>query len=208
MTLHKKFILFFTLLVVCALLSAATSFNHFYQEEQIEKLAPRYKAFLREAQAQMTPDDLQKFLSMDNDRQRDRFITAFKTSQRSRDNVRTLYLLRMTQVLDLTEEQTAKIFPRISRVEKEKQELNKNLSRLLRELRFRLREEGTGEEELTNRIQEIKDLGFQLKDIDKQLELFLEENLTVVQQAKYLIFHSDFMRTLRTQLEKARKSVK
>jgi flagellar biosynthesis/type III secretory pathway chaperone len=208
MNLHKKTILFFSMLVVSIFLSAATSFDHPYQEEEFEKLAPKYQAFFKEAQALMTPEDLQKFLNLQNDSQRDRFITAFRKSQRSRDNVRTFYLLRMTQVLDLTEEQTAKIFPRVNRVEKEKQELNKKLIRLLRELRSRLREEGTGEEELADRIQEIKDLGHQLKDIDKELEIFLEENLTVVQQAKYLIFHSDFMRTLRAQLEKARKSVK
>ena len=45
-----------------------------------------------------------------------------QNNRRIRDNIRTLLLLRMTQALDLTEEQTAKIFPKISRIEKEKKE--------------------------------------------------------------------------------------
>ena len=205
---RKRTIQFLSLLLVSALLSTATSLAYPYQVEDIEKLSPKYQNFLKETQTLMTPEDLQRFLDLKNDEQRDRFIAAFRKSQRSRDNVRTLYLLRMNQVLDFTEEQAARIFPRVTRVEKEKHELNKKLTRLLRELRLRLRDESAGEEELARRVQEIKDIDSQLEEIDKDLEMFLEENLTVVQQAKYIIFHSDFMRTLRAQLEKARKSVK
>jgi type I restriction-modification system DNA methylase subunit len=205
---RKRTIQFLSLLLVSALLSTATSLAYPYQVEDIEKLSPKYQNFLKETQTLMTPEDLQRFLDLKNDEQRDRFIAAFRKSQRSRDNVRTLYLLRMNQVLDFTEEQAARIFPRVTRVEKEKHELNKKLTRLLRELRLRLRDESAGEEELARRVQEIKDIDSQLEEIDKDLEMFLEENLTVVQQAKYIIFHSDFMRTLRVQLEKARKSVK
>ncbi len=34
--------------------------------------------------------------------------------RRARENMRTLWLLRMTRVLELTEEQTAKVFPIVS----------------------------------------------------------------------------------------------
>ena len=208
MKLNKVMILFLSLLLVSTIYSMAASFYYSHQEEEIENLAPKYKAFLRDAKTLMAPEDLQKFLSLKNDKQRDRFIIAFRKSQRSRDNVRTLYLLRMTQVLNFTEEQAAMIYPRITRVEKEKHKLNKKVNQLLKELRVRLREESTGKEELAGRVQEIKDLSHQLKDIDKELEIFLEQNLTVEQQAKYLIFHSDFTRRLRQQLEEARKSIK
>ena len=206
MKLNKVIILFLSLLLVNTVFLTATSYSFSYQEEEIENLAPKYKVFLRDARTLMTPEDLQRFLSLKNDKQRDRFITAFRRSQRSRDNVRTLYLLRMTQILNLTEEQAAMIYPRITRVEKEKHELNKNLNRLIRELRARLKDESVEEEELAGRVQEIKDLSHRLRDIDRELELFLEQNLTVEQQAKYLVFHSDFTRRLRQQLEEARKS--
>ena len=208
MNLNKVIIFFISLLLVGTVFSAATSLYFPYQEEEIENLAPKYKVFLRDARTLMTPEDVQKFLSLKNDKQRDHFIAAFRKSQRSRDNVRTLYLLRMNHILDLTEEQAAMIYPRITRDEKEKHELNRNLNRLLRELRTRLRDESVGEEELAGIIQEIKALSRQLKDIDRELELFLEQNLTVEQQAKYLVFHSDFARRLRQQLEEARKSLK
>ena len=208
MKLNKVIILFLSLLLVYTVFLTVTSYSFSYQEEEIENLAPKYKVFLRDARTLMTPEDLHRFLRLKNDKQRDGFIRAFRRSQRSRDNVRTLYLLRMTQILNLTEEQAAMIYPRITRVEKEKHELNKNLNRLLRELRARLRDENVEEEELAGRVQEIKDLSHRLKDIDRELELFLEQTLTVEQQAKYLMFHSDFTRRLRQQLEEARKSKK
>ena len=47
--------------------------------------------------------------------------------RRTRENIRTLWLLRMTRVLELTEEQTAKVFPIVSRIEKEKSEIYKQI---------------------------------------------------------------------------------
>ena len=57
---------------------------------------------------------------------------------RLRENISDLYLLRLTRALDLTEEQTAKLYPFLTRVEKEKAELQRRMGPDLRDLRGEL----------------------------------------------------------------------
>lgn len=127
-----------------------------------------------------------------------------QNNRRIRDNIRTLLLLRMTQALDLTEEQTAKIFPKISRIEKEKKEIQQKIGKQMRELRSTLRNENHDEQEFVDRIKRIKELRNLLKSKDEELENFLDDNLTLLQRAKYIIFSQDFYRGLREKLERAR----
>jgi Spy/CpxP family protein refolding chaperone len=124
--------------------------------------------------------------------------------RRARENIRTLWLLRMTRFLELTEEQTAKIFPIVSRIEKEKIELYQQIGEQIRELRLTLGEEKPDQKELKNKIDKIKELRNLVKKKDEELEARLEENLTLVQRAKYLMFAARFYRELRENLERAR----
>lgn len=124
--------------------------------------------------------------------------------RRARENMRTLWLLRMTRVLELTEEQTAKIFPIVSRIEKEKGEIYLQVGKLVRELRLILGEEEPDQKELKNKIDKIKELRNLIQKKDEELEARMEENLTLVQRAKYLMFASNFYRELRDNLERAR----
>ncbi len=124
--------------------------------------------------------------------------------RRARENMRTLWLLRMTRVLELTEEQTAKIFPIVSRIEKEKSEIYQQVEKQVRELRLILREEVPDQKELKNKINKIKELRNLIKKKDEELEARMEENLTLVQKAKYLMFAANFYRELRDNLERAR----
>lgn len=124
--------------------------------------------------------------------------------RRARENIRTLWLLRMTRFLELTEEQTAKIFPIVSRIEKEKIELYQQIGEQIRELRLTLGEEEPDQKELKNKIDKIKELRNLVKKKDEELEARLEENLSLVQRAKYLMFAARFYRELRENLERAR----
>jgi Spy/CpxP family protein refolding chaperone len=124
--------------------------------------------------------------------------------RRARENMRTLWLLRMTRALDLTEEQTAKVFPIVSRIEKEKNEIHLQMAKQIRELRLALREEEPDQKELKNKINKIKELRNIIKKKDEELEARVEENLTLVQRAKFLMFSANFYRDLRDQLDRAR----
>ena len=124
--------------------------------------------------------------------------------RRTRENMRTLWLLRMTRVLELTEEQTAKVFPIVSRIEKEKSEIYQQIGKQVRELRLILREEEPDQGDLKNKINKIKELRNLIKKKDEELEARMEENLTLIQRAKYLMFAANFYRDLRDNLDRAR----
>ncbi len=124
--------------------------------------------------------------------------------RRTRENMKTLWLLRMTRVLELTEEQTAKVFPIVSRIEKEKSEIHKQIGKQVRELRLVLKEEEPDQDGLKNKINKIKELRNLIKKKDEELDARLEENLTLIQRAKYMMFAANFYRDLRNKLDRAR----
>jgi hypothetical protein len=123
--------------------------------------------------------------------------------ERVRDNLATLRLLRLTQALDLTEEQTAKIFPTINRIEKEKTRIQRDLSVQIRELRTLLKDPATKDDKLLPLLKSLKAGRESVRTLDVELETFLEANLTVAQSAKYVLFNIDFMRNLTDALNRS-----
>lgn len=124
--------------------------------------------------------------------------------RRLRENIMTLWLLRMTQALDLTEEQTAKIFPAIYRTEKEKREIQKNIGKKMKDLKLALKKEKPNLKELEDMIKELKRLRNLVKSKDEELEGFMEKNLTLIQRARYFIFAVDFARGLKERVDRSR----
>ena len=138
------------------------------------------------------------------------YLTSFAEDQnrdrkKIRENINTLRLLRMTQALDLTEEQTAKIFPALNRIEKEKTRIHNEIGQKLKELRLILAKEKPEDQEIEFMIENLKKLRSSLKSKDEELEKVMEESLTLVQRAKYLIFSVDFFKGLREKIAKARR---
>lgn len=127
-----------------------------------------------------------------------------KARRVTRENIVTLMLIRMTRFLELTEDQTAKIYPLFTRIEKEKMQINQQIRRQMREIRSGLSAEDPDPEVLKAKIQTLKELRDALKNKDAELEKNLEENLTVIQQAKYLVFMNAFFNELRESLNRAR----
>ena len=125
--------------------------------------------------------------------------------RRTRENIITMRLLRMTRVLELTEEQTAKIFPVVTHVEQEKMEIYLKVGKEMRDLRLALKSKTPDEKKISNKIKAIKEFRDRLESMDKELETRLEEILTLIQRAKYLVFSADFNRDLRNQLDRARR---
>jgi len=205
----KKFLCFSGVLFIL-FLSTPSLAQESSPRERIARLAPKYRAFLAETRSIMTPEEIAVFLGLSTDAQRDRFIRSFRETRRERglDSISTLYLLRLTQELELSEEQAAVVFPRVTRLEREKRELNRKTARLLRNLRNLVRENPAGEEDLAGIIKEIKEARNEINAKDKEIEAFLSQHLTVLQQAKFLLFSQDFYRGLRDKLERARRLVK
>jgi len=125
---------------------------------------------------------------------------------RVRENIGNLRLLKLTQALDLTEEQAAKLYPALSRIEKEKLEIQKKIGPEIKDLRNLLREEGAKEGEIIAKVNKIKALRAEIRDKDEEAEALLEANLTTIQKGKYLIFSVDFFQRMGENLRRVRSA--
>ena len=124
--------------------------------------------------------------------------------ERIRENIYTLRLIRMTQALDLTEEQTSRIYPALGRIERDKVDVQKMITSGLQDLKHLLGSSRAMDNELMTQVRTLQGLRKDLRDLDEKFERILEENLTPVQKAKYIIFSVDFYKGLGENLVKAR----
>lgn len=125
--------------------------------------------------------------------------------ERIRENINRLRLLRMTEELGLTEEQTAKIYPAASRIEKEKADIHRKMRQEIIDLRALMEEPSGREAELAEKVKTIRELRSAVEQKDREFEALLEENLTSLQKAKYLLFTMEFYRSLAEKAERARR---
>ncbi len=132
--------------------------------------------------------------------------------QRMRNNIGYLRLIRMTQALNLTEDQTSRIYPMFNRMEKEKLDLQRDLAQHIQELRRLLRDvagskaaPGSDRDvrfaELSRKIGETRR---EIRAKDDALEAFLEQELEPVQQARYILFQIEFNQGLGDVLDRVR----
>lgn len=123
---------------------------------------------------------------------------------RIRENISNLYLLRLTRALDLSEEQAAKLYPLLTRVEKEKAGIQRRMGQDLRDLRAELAGSEAGERKVLELVARIREARSAIKRKDDEVEGVLDGVLTPIQQARYLIFNVDFLRSIGENLERAR----
>jgi len=123
-----------------------------------------------------------------------------------RRNLVTLRALRMTQALELSEEQTAAIFPELSRAEKDKAELQRQLAEEIRNLREKVNSEKTSDGEFEAGVQKIRELRQKIQAREQAFEEFLFSRLTAVQKARYIIFSLDFNRVIMERANRLRLS--
>jgi len=129
---------------------------------------------------------------------------ALQRRQKVREGLVTLRLLRLTQSLDLTDEQTAKIFPSIIRIEKEKMDILKRMSADIRDLRSMINGPTPNEADIEIKYKNVRAAQQSIKDKDAELDEFLEKNLTSIQKAKYLLFQIEFFRVLNDSMDRVR----
>jgi len=124
--------------------------------------------------------------------------------ERLRENLTNLRLLRMTEALELTEEQTAKIYPFAARIEKEKAGIVRGLGAEMTELRRVIGESGPNDEDLAARVESIRKLRRSLQEKDLEFERILQDNLSGIQVARYVVFQADFNQAMGDRLNRAR----
>jgi hypothetical protein len=115
---------------------------------------------------------------------------------RVRENLATLRLLRLTQALDLSEDQTSRIFPFINKIDKQKIGIQRQMSADILELRRIVNNAAAPETEIAPLIGKIKAAQEEVKRLDAESEAFLEKHLSPLQRGKYVLFQIDFYRML------------
>ncbi|HDT14492.1 MAG TPA: hypothetical protein ENO03_09120 [Candidatus Aminicenantes bacterium] len=115
---------------------------------------------------------------------------------RLRERVQHLYLLRLTRALDLTEDQAAKIYPLLVRVEKDKAELQRQMSLDLGGLRRELAKAAPAEDAVLRLASRVSDARRAIRRMDEEVEDALDAVLIPVQKARYLLFTVEFLRNI------------
>jgi hypothetical protein len=113
-----------------------------------------------------------------------------------RELVKALYIWKITQALELTEEQSVKLIPRLSLIDKKKQDISGKVRELTGKLRDGLNREETSEDALKETIAEILKLRAEQRELELQGEKIAQEVLTVEQQAKFIVFLQDFQKQI------------
>jgi Spy/CpxP family protein refolding chaperone len=124
---------------------------------------------------------------------------------RLRERISDLYLLRLTRALELTEEQTAKLYPVLTRVEKEKAALQRDMGLDLRDLRTELAKTPPGEKEVLGLADRIRQARRAIRERDEEVEATLDRVLTPVQKGRYIVFTVDFLRNVGENLGRVRR---
>ncbi|MGQ9534035.1 MAG: hypothetical protein ACUVTF_02220 [bacterium] len=121
-----------------------------------------------------------------------------------REIIEKVRMYKLTETLDLTEEQTAKFFPHLKEMRKNEQDFQDQRMVLLQELRNLVKRSAREQEiiDVLNKLQELqkKRMTYQMQEIES-----LKKILTPVQQAKFLIFQEDFEREIRELIREVKK---
>ena len=206
--MFASILLVFFMTVFVSVITAGETMS---QEKEETVLSPKYRAFLAQTQNIMHSKEKEVFLKLTNDHDRDLFIESFWQlrggRQRGiRSNINALRSARMVKALDMTADQVAVIMPAINKNEKEKQELQRDLQLQMRNLRILLRRDNPDEQALSDLLTGIKTLKKTLRQKEAEFDVFLTDNLSLIQQANYIIFSQEFYRGLQEQLNNARRT--
>jgi Spy/CpxP family protein refolding chaperone len=122
-----------------------------------------------------------------------------------RRNIATLRLLRMTEILELSEEQTARIYPAFNKMERDKQAEQRTWSQRMLNLRSLVRDPKAPETDILAALKELRECRARIQAMDDELDALMERTLNPLQKAKYFLFQVDFVRGLGETLDRIRQ---
>lgn len=120
-----------------------------------------------------------------------------------RERLQTIKKWRLVETLDLSEDQTTKLFPRMNAIDDEVAAFNRERVELLKDLEAMLRLEAN-EDELQAKMDALEELEKAHHEKMRELREAVMDVLTVKQQAQYLIFEQRFEEHLRQMLQEYR----
>lgn len=130
-----------------------------------------------------------------------------RRDRRTERIIEALLIWRLVDELNLTDQQIARIFPRIKALKEIRIELGMRSVQLQRELRTLLQQQPRDEEAIRARIAELDQLRRHIEQRRQQILREIHAALTVEQQARFVLIQETFeAETIRT-LEEVRRIV-
>ncbi len=115
----------------------------------------------------------------------------------ARERIKTIKKWKLVEALNLSEEQTTKVFPRLNDLENQRDAFQDQRRDKMQSLEVLLKDRKTTDDKLLAKIKEIEE--FEAQQLQKELQLRdkVKEALTVEQQAKWVLFEAKFEDHLR-----------
>ncbi len=123
--------------------------------------------------------------------------------EKIRKRVETLKMWRLTEALNLDEKTSAQVFPILNRFDKKRYELEESLREGMRELRESLRNKK--EDQLKKIVNKLEQDHKALQSLKQEEWAEMKKVLTIEQQAKFIIFLTEFEREVRKLIAEARE---
>ena len=120
-----------------------------------------------------------------------------------RKRIELIWMWKLTEELDLTKEEGAKLFPLLSTYEERKRELREENRRIVLTLKQMI-DDGASEGDLKRTIKSLEDNNRKLKKVEAEGFSEIAKILSVEKQAKYIVFQEYFQREIHGLVQKAR----
>jgi hypothetical protein len=124
--------------------------------------------------------------------------------EKERRMLEAIRVIRMTEVLKLTEEQVAKFLPRLKQIEERQRQLRQERSRIIKQL-AEILDKQERQKEIKPKLDELDKLDREEMQKTRQMLRGLDSLLSVEQQARWRVFNERFGEELREMAKEIRK---
>ncbi len=117
--------------------------------------------------------------------------------ERVRKQIETIRMWKLTEALNLNQEQSMRFFPLFNQFQKEKRQLDQERNRLLDQLKDVLRQERPKEKEMRALLKRVEENRIKKGEGQRDFWLQTSQILTLRQRVELLIFQRDFEKRIR-----------
>ena len=117
--------------------------------------------------------------------------------------VELIWQQKLTERLNLTEEEKAKVFPLLQQYHEQQRALRQENRQLVRELEGKIKANASGKE-LKRTIRDLEENEHKLQEMKEEGFHELAKILPIEKQARYIIFQAEFRREMHRLMQKAR----
>lgn len=114
-----------------------------------------------------------------------------------REIMESIRMWRMTEALDLTSDQSAKLFPKLKDMRQLKQEFEKNRMNIINDITHLLRQDNTPDKDLRAKLDALETAENNFRKQEANLKKDIASILTVKQQARLVLFQLKFDEEMR-----------